>query len=93
MQQQDVNRLMGLGGLQRNMQQRLADVDYGNFVGQYNLPGQLLGQNIGATAPLIGPLGGTQSTNRYQTGTGSDSLMDMAGTALGAYGVYKDITE
>ena len=92
MQQQDVNRLMGLGGLQRNMQQRLADVDYGNFVGQYNLPGQLLGQNIGATAPLIGPLGGTQSINRYQTGTGSDSLMDMAGTALGAYGAYKDFS-
>jgi hypothetical protein len=86
---QDVNRLMGLGGMQQGMQQRLADVDYGNFVGQYNLPYQTLGQTIGMTQPLLGGLGGVSDVSRYTTSGGSDSLMDMLGTGLGAYGAYK----
>ena len=87
---QDVNRMMGLGGMQRGMQQRLADVDYGNFVGQYNEPYQTLGQTIGMTQPLLGGLGGMADTSRYSTSGGSDSAMDMLGTALGAYGAYKN---
>ena len=86
---QDVNRLMGLGGMQQGMQQRLADVDYGNFVGQYNEPYNTLGQTIGMTQPLLGGLGGMADTSRYTSSGGSDSAMDMLGTALGAYGAYK----
>lgn len=86
---QDVNRLMGLGGMQQGMQQRLADVDYGNFVGQYNEPYNTLGQTIGMTQPLLQGLGGMADTSRYTSSGGSDSAMDMLGTALGAYGAYK----
>ena len=87
---QDVNRLMGLGGVQQGMQQRLADVDYGNFVGQYNEPYNTLGQTIGMTQPLLGGLGGMADTSRYSTSGGSDSVMDMLGTGLAAYGAYKN---
>ena len=44
------------------------------------------------TSPVLGALGGTSTTNRYVTGTGSDSLMDNLGTALAAYGTYRQIT-
>ena len=86
---QDIGRLMQMGGMQRGMQQRLADVDYGNFTGQYNLPYQTLGQTVGMTQPLLGGLGGMQDTSRYRTSGGSDSLMDLIGTGLSAYGAYK----
>jgi hypothetical protein len=89
LQGQDINRLMQGGGMQQGMQQRIADTDYGNFVGQYNLPSQILGQGIGMTSPVLGALGGTSTTNRYMTGQGSDSLMDNLATALSAYGAYK----
>jgi hypothetical protein len=92
LQGQDINRLMQGGGMQQGMQQRIADTDYGNFVGQYNLPSQIIGQGIGMTSPVLGALGGTSTVNRYQTGTGSDSLMDNLGTALAAYGTYRQIT-
>ena len=89
LQGQDINRLMQGGGMQQGMQQRIADTDYGNFVGQYNLPSQIIGQGIGMTSPVLGALGGTSTTNRYMTGQGSDSLMDNLATALSAYGAYK----
>ena len=90
LQGQDINRLMQGGQMQQGMQQRIADTDYGNFVGQYNLPNQIIGQGIGLSSPVLGALGGSQNINRYQTGTGSDSLMDNLGTALAAYGAYKN---
>ena len=89
LQGEDINRLMQGGGMQQGMQQRIADTDYGNFVGQYNLPSQIIGQGIGMTSPVLGALGGTSTTNRYATGQGSDSLMDNLATALSAYGAYK----
>lgn len=92
LQGQDINRLMQGGQMQQGMQQRIADTDYSNFVGQYNLPSQIIGQGMGMTSPLAGVLGGTQNTNRYATGTGSDSFMDNLGTALAAYGAYKNFT-
>ena len=90
LQGQDINRLMQGGQMQQGMQQRIADTDYGNFVGQYNLPSQIIGQGMGMTSPLAGQLGGMQNTDRYTTGTGSDSFMDNLGTALAAYGTYKN---
>jgi len=92
LQGQDINRLMQGGQMQQGMQQRIADTDYSNFVGQYNLPSQIIGQGMGMTSPLIGALGGTQNTDRYTTGNASDSFMDNLGTALAAYGTYKNFT-
>ena len=54
----DINRLMGVGGMQRAQQQAGLDLDYQNFVGQYNLPMQTFGQ-IGQLAAGFAPaLGG-----------------------------------
>jgi len=90
LQGQDINRLMQGGQMQQGMQQRIADTDYSNFVGQYNLPSQIIGQGMGMTSPLVGQLGGTSNTNQYSSGQGSDSFMDNLSTALAAYGTYKN---
>ena len=90
LQGQDINRLMQGGQMQQGMQQRIADTDYSNFVGQYNLPSQIIGQGMGMTSPLVGQLGGTSNTNQYSSGSGSDSFMDNLSTALAAYGTYKN---
>ena len=57
LQTADVNRLMGIGGLDRARDQSLLDLAYQNFVGQYNLPLQTL-QNVGAITATLGPLAG-----------------------------------
>ena len=42
------------------------------------------------TQPLLQGLGGVSDTSRYTSrGFESDSLMDLVGTGLGAYGAYK----
>ena len=53
----DINRQMQLGGLGRGRQQSLMDLGYQNFVGQYNLPMQTLG-NVGALTSTLGPMAG-----------------------------------
>lgn len=60
MAQQDINLMMGIGGLERGMRQSGLDLAYQNFVGQYNLPGQLFGQYgnfLGSLGPLAGGVG------------------------------------
>ena len=57
LQGQDVSRLMAIGGLGRGKDQSGLDLDYQNFVGQYNLPMQTL-QNVGALTASLGPLAG-----------------------------------
>ncbi len=57
LQGQDVQRMMGMGGLGRGRSQSLMDLGYQNFVGQYNLPMQTL-QNVGAITASLGPLAG-----------------------------------
>jgi len=57
---EDINLMMGIGGLQRGMNQAGLDLDYQNFVGQYNLPGQVFGQYgnfLGSLGPLAGGVG------------------------------------
>jgi hypothetical protein len=49
--------MMGMGGLGRGRQQSLMDLNYQNFVGQYNLPMQTL-QNVGALTASLGPMAG-----------------------------------
>ena len=48
---------MAIGGLGRGKDQSGLDLDYQNFVGQYNLPMQTL-QNVGALTASLGPLAG-----------------------------------
>ena len=57
LQQADIQRMMGIGGLFRGRDQSLMDLNYQNFVGQYNLPMQTL-QNVGALTASLGPMAG-----------------------------------
>jgi hypothetical protein len=84
----DINRMMGMGGLQRGMNQRALDLAYGNFVGQYNLPMQTLGQ-IGGMASGWAPAMGGTTLQQGQAGNTTNPLMQAAGTALTAYGALK----
>jgi len=79
LQRQDIGLLGSVGGANRNMNQAINDLGYQNFVGQYNLPTQLLGQYSGI-AQGIAPLGGAQGT---QT-TGRPGI-DYFSSALGNF--------
>ena len=57
LQQNDIQSMMGMGGLNRGRNQSLMDLNYQNFTGQYNLPMQTL-QNVGSIASALGPLAG-----------------------------------
>ena len=57
LQRQDISSLFSTGGLGRNRNQSLLDLDYQNFVGRYNLPFQNL-QNVGNILSAMGPLAG-----------------------------------
>jgi hypothetical protein len=57
LQQQDIQSMLNMGGLNRGRNQSLMDLGYQNFVGQYNLPMQTL-QNVGSIASALGPLAG-----------------------------------
>ena len=84
LQRQDIGLLGSVGGANRNMNQAINDLGYQNFVGQYNLPSQLLGQYSGI-AQGIAPLGGAQGTQT--TGTpGIDYTSSALGGFMGALG-------
>ena len=85
----DINRLMGIGGQQRGLQQAGLDLDYQNFVGQYNLPMQTFGQ-VGQLAAGFAPALGGQTLTQSSTSAPSNSLMQGLGTAIAAYGALKD---
>mgnify|MGYP003651805989 CR=1 FL=1 len=84
----DINRLLGVGSMQRGQQQAGLDLDYQNFAGQYNLPMQTFGQ-IGQLAAGFAPaLGGTNLT-QATSDKPSNTLMQALGTGLGIYGALK----
>jgi hypothetical protein len=88
---QDINRMMNVGGMQQGQQQRYNDLAYQNFMGQYALPYQTLGQafNIGnQSLPYMGGVTGDQSYST--TAGGSNPFLDWASVGLGAYGAYKN---
>ena len=85
----DINRMMGIGGMQRGMDQRGLDLGYGNFVGQYNLPMQTLGQ-VGDMATGWSPAMGGTTLQQKTTGQQTNPLMQAAGTALTAYGAFNN---
>ena len=57
LQQADINRTMGMGGLNRGRTQSEMDLAYQNFTGQYNLPMQTL-QNVGSLTASLAPIAG-----------------------------------
>lgn len=67
----DVGRMMNIGGMNRARNQALMDLNYQNYVGQYNLPMQLMtqyGNMLSGTGPLAGGYGysGPQQLGQYQ---------------------------
>ena len=88
---QDANTMMNIGNLQQGQDQRLKDIAYQNFVGQYALPYQTLGQafNIGTSA--VPYMGGVQGTSAYtQEVGGSNPWLDAAALGLQGYGRYQN---
>jgi len=84
LQRQDISLLGSVGGANRGMNQAINDLGYQNFVGQYNLPQNLLGQYSGI-AQGISPLGGATSYNMTQApnvdylSSGLGGFMNAAG--------------
>jgi len=81
----DINRLLGVGGMQRGQEQAGLDLAYQNFLGQYNLPLQTFGQ-IGQIAAGFAPALGGQTITQSSSSQPSNSLMQGLGTAIAAYG-------
>ena len=77
LQQQDVSNLMNVGAMNRARNQAQLDLNYQNFVGQYNLPQQLMSgfanflTGAGPLAGGTGYSGTTQMTPFGQTGYAS----------------------
>mgnify|MGYP003135813406 CR=1 FL=1 len=88
LRQGDVGNMMNVGGMQRAQNQAGLDLAYQNFVGQYNLPGQIIGQ-AGQTAASFAPTLGGTTLAQGSTSGGSNSLMQGLGTAIAAYGALK----
>jgi len=84
----DISRLAGMGGMQQGLDQRNLDLNYGNFVGQYNLPMQTIGSAAGLASGLAPTMGGTTLQSGI-TGNDTNPLMQTLGTALTAYGAFK----
>ena len=84
----DIARLYGMGGMQQGQDQRGLDLDYGNFVGAYNLPGQTIGQ-AGSMATGFAPAMGGTTLGQTSTGRTTNPLMQAAGTGIAAYGALK----
>ncbi len=94
MAREDINLMMGVGGLQRGMNQSGLDLDYQNFVGQYNLPGQIFGQYgnfLGSLGPLAGGVGYSgvgepPEYGSYGTGGYNPYMLPYQGSSTGQTG-------
>ncbi len=78
--QGDVSNMMNIGAMNRARNQALMDLNYQNFVGQYNLPQQLMSgyaNFLTGAGPLAGGTGYSGTTMQtpftYATGTGAGS--------------------
>jgi len=83
-QRQDIGLLGSVGGAQRNMNQGINDLAYKNFVGQYYMPQQLLGQ-YSAIGQGIAPLAGGTAV-QTQSQPGIDYMSSALGNFWGALG-------
>lgn len=78
LQQADINRTMGMGGLNRGRTQSEMDLAYQNFVGQYNLPMQTL-QNVGSLTASLAPIAGGYG---YAGADQNNDLVGAGGSTL-----------
>ena len=78
----DANRLLNIGRMQRGMDQARLSEAYGDFVGKFNLPANILSQYTGIMGNIVPQLGTiTQGFSQPDTSTGT-TLSDLIG--LGA---------
>jgi hypothetical protein len=77
----DANRLLNIGRMQRGMDQARLSEAYGDFVGKFNLPQQLLSQYSGIMAGITPQLGTiTQGFSEPRdTSTGLSDLIGLGG--------------
>ena len=88
LQRRDIGLLGSVGGANRGMNQAINDLTYQNFVGQYNLPQNLLGQYSGVSqgiAPLAGATGYnmTQPPNVDYLSSGLGGFTNAVGQTYG----------
>ena len=84
--QGDVSNMMNIGAMNRARNQALMDLNYQNFVGQYNLPQQLMSgyaNFLTGAGPLAGGTG--------YSGTTPASPYSMTGGTAGAFNPYANI--
>ena len=84
--QGDVSNMMNVGAMNRARNQALMDLNYQNFVGQYNLPQQLMSgyaNFLTGAGPLAGGTG--------YSGTTQQSPYSMTGGTAGAFNPYANI--
>tara|TARA_R100000544_G_C2218277_1_gene55889 strand:+ start:47 stop:1231 length:1185 start_codon:yes stop_codon:yes gene_type:complete len=85
----DIDRIMNMGGMGRARNQAGLDLDYSNFVGEYNMPNTVLGNTIsavGAAGPMAGGFSyaGANPTADLASGFGSNFFPSTGG--IGSYG-------
>mgnify|MGYP003131672231 FL=1 len=82
LQRADVQLLGNIGGTQRGMQQAGLDLDYQNFVGQYNLPMQTI-SNVAGIFGGLAPLAGS-TTSVIPIGNQFDASLGAGLATLGS---------
>ncbi len=83
--QGDISSMMNVGAMNRARNQALMDLNYQNFVGQYNMPQQLasgFANFLTGAGPLAGGFGysGATQQNPYGTGYSSFGMQDGGAT-------------
>tara|TARA_R100000808_G_C2155161_1_gene166971 strand:+ start:5186 stop:6808 length:1623 start_codon:yes stop_codon:yes gene_type:complete len=89
--QGDVSNMMNIGAMNRARNQAQMDLNYQNFVGQYNLPQQLMSgyaNFLTGAGPLAGGTGysGTTPQNPYGTTAGTAGAFNPYATMGGYFG-------
>ena len=89
--QGDVSNMMNIGAMNRARNQAMMDLNYQNFVGQYNLPQQLMSgyaNFLTGAGPLAGGTGysGTTAQNPYSMTGGTAGAFNPYATMGGYFG-------
>jgi len=89
LQQQDINRTMGIGALGRGRSQSELDRAYSDFVGTYNLPMTTIsnvGSILGALGPMAGGFGyaGSSAPQDFPNNTGAPFYPNQTMGTVGA---------
>ena len=91
LQRRDISLLGSVGGAQRNMNQAINDLAYQNFVGQYNLPQNLLGQYSGIFSDLTNSAAAfNEFVKQAHTNLSTEQLTQLA---YDIFNQYQDMDE